>query len=730
MSRSVIALLASRVAPATTTEGNLYSWGYGTPNYKLGSGASATRSSPVQVGIDSTWMQLAVGELHVNAIKADGSLWSWGSNALGQLGKGTSATVYSSPSQVGALTTWANVFSGYDTTLAIKTDGTLWAWGSNQFGSYGDGTTTTQSSPVQIGSGTSWANAAAGYRFTLGIKLDGTLWGCGRNNTYQLGVGNTTDVSTQVQIGSARNWYQCAAGYFSSAAIRTDGTLWVWGANNSGQLGVGDTTARTSPVQVGALTNWVYVVMGEGSAFGLKSDGTLWAWGANTAGQLGTGDTTGRSSPIQVGARTDWRMIANSKSGLGAQGAIGLTADGKIWAWGNGVNGNIGNGTTSNYSSPVQIGAGTDWTNVFGGGGADLAVNGLTMFATENASPLAVPPALPRPSVSGYGLYVMGDNSSGNLAMSSIGDVTRPVFISNGLRWRSISCLKNLTSFGVRSDGGLWTVGSAADGYLGTAIADPYTFSPQLVGSAMTWAEVSCGLAIRAGGLYSWGDNTYGQLGNGNTTDRSSPVQVGALTTWKTVSSNGITSAAIKTDGTLWTWGRNANGQLGSGSTTDRSSPVQVGALTNWSTVHVGADTTNVTVMAVKTDGTLWGWGYNTDGRIGDGSTTSRSSPVQVGAATTWSQATLGFALMTDKTLWKLETTLVQVAGSWLYISSSGQHQVGIKDDGTGWSWGLNDHGQLGLSDLVTRASPTQIPVTNCKLALAVPGASVVFKGI
>jgi alpha-tubulin suppressor-like RCC1 family protein len=176
------------------------------------------------------------------------------------------------------------------------------------------------------------------------------------------------------------------------------------------------------------------------------------------------------------------------------------------------------------------------------------------------------------------------------------------------------------------------------------------------------------------------GYNVYGSLGQGNTTSMSSPVQVGALTTWLNVSA-AYHSSAVKTDGTLWSWGFNTYGNLGlgnSGSTTHRSSPTQVGALTTWSSIQVNSGGAHA--MAMATDGTLWSWGYNTNGQLGDGTTISKSSPVQVGALTTWSSIGVG-----------------------------GSHSVAIKTNNTIWAWGYNGYGQLGLGNTTDRSSPVQI---------------------
>lgn len=209
----------------------------------------------------------------------------------------------------------------------------------------------------------------------------------------------------------------------------------------------------------------------------------------------------------------------------------------------------------------------------------------------------------------------------------------------------------------------------------------PTPSSPVQVGSD-SWTDASgdntCNhtlLISSSGGLWASGVNSDGQLGTGNTTSVSAPVQIGALTNWSVISAGRNSSGAIKTDGTLWMWGYNASGNLGLGDITNRSSPTQVGALTTWAQVSVSTQT-----IAVKTDGTLWAWGANNQGNLGLGDTTNRSSPTQVGALTTWA-----------------------------YPGAGGAASGAVKTDGTLWSWGANSQGQLGLGDLTGRSSPAQV---------------------
>jgi alpha-tubulin suppressor-like RCC1 family protein len=201
--------------------------------------------------------------------------------------------------------------------LAIKTDGTLWSWGWNNFGQLGLGDTAPRSSPVQVGALTNWSklnSSSSPYSGAAVIKTDGTLWTWGKNNTGQLGLGNTTNYSSPKQVGALTTWSSVSmAGNYtvvSTSAVQTDGTLWTWGSGLDGALGRGNTTSYSSPQQLGALTNWSKTNGGLLCMSAVKTDGTLWAWGANSSGQLGQGNVIRRSSPVQVGAETYWTDLA------------------------------------------------------------------------------------------------------------------------------------------------------------------------------------------------------------------------------------------------------------------------------------------------------------------------------------------------------------------------------------------------------------------------------------
>jgi len=283
-------------------------------------------------------------------------IFMWGGNNSGQLGLGD-ATNRSSPVQVGS--TWSKLSINYN-TLAVDSAGKLWSWGRNNYGQLGLGDTVYRSSPVQIGALTNWATPVAGrFRESFCIKTDGTLWAWGLGTSGCLGQGDAISRSSPVQVGSSTNWTAIAAGREFVLTVDSAGKLFSWGLNDDkGFLGLGDIANRSSPVQVGALTTWKTPGTGSYHSFCVKTDGTLWAWGkAGFAGYLGTNNTISRSSPVQVGALTNW-AIPNG----GRDSSMCTKTDGTLWSWGYGSYGKLGIGSTAYFSSPKQIGALTNWS--------------------------------------------------------------------------------------------------------------------------------------------------------------------------------------------------------------------------------------------------------------------------------------------------------------------------------------------------------------------------------
>jgi len=341
-------------------------WGWGAPF--LGDNTSVYRSSPVQtISGGNNWKQVSCGGEHIAAIKTDGTLWLWGSGGSGQLGN-NSTTNRSSPVQtISGGTNWKQVSCGESHTAAIKTDGSLWLWGNGGNGRLGDNTIIAKTSPVQtISGGTNWKQVSCGGAHTAAIKTDGSLWLWGNGGNGRLGNNAATNRSSPVQtISGGTNWKQVACSFDHTAAIKTDGSLWLWGNGGNGQLGNNSGIARSSPVQtISGGTNWKQVSCGYMRTSAIKTDGTLWSWGWGTSGQLGDNTIITKSSPVQtISGGTNWKQV-DCGSGGGLQTAA-IKTDGSLWLWGMGTSGQLGDNTAIDRSSPVQtISGGNNWKQV------------------------------------------------------------------------------------------------------------------------------------------------------------------------------------------------------------------------------------------------------------------------------------------------------------------------------------------------------------------------------
>jgi len=325
-------------------------WMWGSNSYgQLGVGDLTHRSTPTQVGSSSVWSQIAGGNFHTLAIQSNGTLWAWGQNNIyGQLGLGD-RTNRSSPVQVGTLSDWSQISVGQYHALAIKTDGTLWCWGSNFYGELGLSNNTNRSSPVQVGSLSTWTKIAAGTAHSLAVQSDGTAWASGSNVFGELGILDLTQRNSFVAIPLLTTQAsKIFAGQYTSYAILFSGALYAWGSNIFGQLGLGNTISRSSPVQVGSLSTWTQVSSNDTHTQALQSNGTLWAWGQNNFGQLGQSNTTNRSSPVQVGTESYWTQIAD-----GRYHSLAKKNDNTLWLWGNNSFSQLGLNNNTHQYLPV-----------------------------------------------------------------------------------------------------------------------------------------------------------------------------------------------------------------------------------------------------------------------------------------------------------------------------------------------------------------------------------------
>lgn len=318
--------------------------------------------------ISSFGQQIAGGARHSLYICSDSTVKSFGRNA-GQLGTGN----YSNsnvPVSVINQASVAAVSAGYDHSLFLKSDGTVWACGLNAQGQLGNGTNTGTNTPTQITSLSGVIAIQCGYQYSLALKNDGTVWSFGLNNYGQLGNSSTSNSNVPVQVTGLTNVTSIATVGVGngSFALKSDSTVWAWGSNFLGQLGDGTTTDRTTAVQVNSLSGVIAI----DGALALKSNGTVWAWGNNGNGELGVGssDINPHPTPVQVNGLTNVVAIAR-----GTSRGIALKSDSTVWMWGSNEYGAFGNGTILDSNIPVQSTI-TGVVSIAGGGPHTLAVKG------------------------------------------------------------------------------------------------------------------------------------------------------------------------------------------------------------------------------------------------------------------------------------------------------------------------------------------------------------------
>ena len=387
------------------SDGTVWTWGANFGG-KLGVGLSSTNLNrllvptevhgPGDVGFLNSVSAIMGGEVHNVALKSDGTVWAWGANIFGVLGNGTTNEAHT-PVQVSLLSSITALGGRGYHTLAIDAGGSVWGWGWNSAGELGDGTTNPTTVPVKVVGLTNPAVVSAGYKFSIALMSDGSVfqWGHGRV------IGNSY---TPVQTPGLSNIIAISAGWDQALALRSDHTVWAWGLNGVGEIGDGTTNNRPTPVQVTTLSNIVAVSGGDWHSSALDSDGTVWKWGRNDVGQLGNGTADGAgnyiahplpariqldnngagfSNVVMVAAR-DWHNIA-------------VKSDGSVWQWGANDQGQCGVGSTNEVLRPapvVSLGPRVDWPLHAGPsalpGYADLSWSSATgeYFAVEYSTGL------------------------------------------------------------------------------------------------------------------------------------------------------------------------------------------------------------------------------------------------------------------------------------------------------------------------------------------------------
>ncbi len=735
-----------------TSDGRIYAWGRNTSG-ELGIGTTLARSNvPIAVKTTGTPMDGKVVKQvegggryegsHSIALASDGTVYTWGLNQYGQLGNNTTTNSRSPIAVQVAGTplagkTIVQIAAGADHSLALDSDGALYAWGSNAYGQLGNGTTTNSSVPVAVKiagtplAGKTIVQIAAGANHNMVLTSDGAVYTWGWNYHGQLGNNTKTNSNTIVAVQTistpiaGKKIVKIAAGQGHSLALTDDGMVYAWGRNDTGQLGNNATTDAMLPVAVTVtgtpMSNKTIVEIASGArhSLAIDSSGKVYAWGHNGSGQLGNNSTVNALTPVAVQAPADKNIIQVSGSGWLGASSSALASDGTVYSWGRGFDGQLGDGTNNDSSVPVittinLVDTPSTPTHVMAKPGDTTAIISWQAPIVSGGQ-----------NITGYVLQYQAVGASSWTTINVAAAATSHTItgLTNDQTYRIRLAAKITAGTGDFSNVVLVTphakptitnvspaIGPVAGGQNVTLTGTNFILKSKKIMQTVNGNGYS--LALSADGtVYTWGRNEYGQLGNG-VTATNSPVPVAVKTAGTPMEGKTIVqisakvwyALALASDGTVYSWGFNSWGQLGngtSGTANNASAPVAVKTagtpMEGKTIVQVAAGATHS--LALATDGTIYAWGKNEYGQLGNDSTTNSPVPVAVKTAGT---------PMDGKTI--------------IQIHAGYEHSLALASDGTVYAWGRNNSGQLGKND----ATDTHIPAAVQTLGTPMAGKVIV----
>ena len=735
-----------------TSDGRIYAWGRNTSG-ELGIGTTLARSNvPIAVKTTGTPMDGKVVKQvegggryegsHSIALASDGTVYTWGFNQYGQLGDNTTTNSRSPIAVQVAGTplagkTIVQIAAGADHSLALDSGGALYAWGSNAYGQLGNGTTTNSSVPVAVKiagtplAGKTIVQIAAGANHNMVLTSDGAVYTWGWNYHGQLGNNTKTNSNTIVAVQTigtplaGKKIVKIAAGQGHSLALTDDGMVYAWGRNDTGQLGNNATTDAMLPVAVTVtgtpMSNKTIVEIASGArhSLAIDSSGKVYAWGHNGSGQLGNNSTVNALTPVAVQAPADKNIIQVSGSGWLGASSSALASDGTVYSWGRGFDGQLGDGTNNDSSVPVittinLVDTPSTPTHVMAKPGDTTAIISWQAPIVSGGQ-----------NITGYVLQyqAVGAYSWTTINVAAAATSHTITGLTNDQTYRIRLAAKITAGTGDFSNVVLVTphakptitnvspaIGPVAGGQNVTLTGTNFILKSKKIMQTVNGNGYS--LALSADGtVYTWGRNEYGQLGNG-VTATNSPVPVAVKTAGTPMEGKTIVqisakvwyALALASDGTVYSWGFNSWGQLGngtSGTANNASAPVAVKTagtpMEGKTIVQVAAGATHS--LALATDGTIYAWGKNEYGQLGNDSTTNSPVPVAVKTAGT---------PMDGKTI--------------IQIHAGYEHSLALASDGTVYAWGRNNSGQLGKND----ATDTHIPAAVQTLGTPMAGKVIV----
>ncbi len=664
-----------------TTDGDLYCWGK-NDHGEIGVGDNANHYYPVQVAPGSKWVDVSCGEYHTCGIKTDGTLWCWGANFVGQLGIGNRTYSQTTPVQVGDDSEWVEVSAGDGDTCAIKSDGTLYCWGSGYYGQLGLIKYANSITDLPTKVGDNWLHISTRDSTTCGVKTDLSLYCWGYNAYGETGTNqHASEVTQPTEVyNDFKDWSKISVGGEHNCGIRADGSLYCWGDGQSGEVGTGSRGIYYIPQKVIGNFKWVDVSTGSFHTCGLDTSGPLHCRGWNYKKCFGIHIEKSYYSPVTIFPETKFLSISTDGS------TCGITQNGSLYCWGWNGYGQVGVNVISTYLTPVpvtesivsldsgyhhNIAVTEDYTILIWGENNEWTLGTGDNNTGENAPVVAPYSGFVTISTSWTHscgikedgtLWCWGKGSHGALGTGSWDVESSPVKISDD-HWKDITTGNEFTC-GIKSDGTLWCWGDNSSGELGISdTSSNHQDAPVQVGTENNWKKVKAGYHFACGmkndnTLWCWGDNSDGEVGADLSISKvTAPVEVSG-TTWRKFTTGWYYACAISSDNTLWCWGKDYVNNYG-------KKPVQIGNDNDWNKLFAGA----LHTCAIKVDGTLWCWGRNYYGQLGTGDKNNRRLPAQVGTDSDWISGAAGQS-----------------------------HTCAFKSNGQLYCWGDDEYGAVGAN--------------------------------
>jgi alpha-tubulin suppressor-like RCC1 family protein len=723
------------------------------------------------------FIDISAGRTHSIALADDGTVWTWGRNEWGELGDGTHNDRMS-PAKVEGLWGIRQVLAGDGVSFAMKNDGTVWTWGLNKYGQLCDGTTNDRGIPVRANINNVKAISLGGAgTYVIALLNDGTVWSWGKE------PGSSEDIINPSMVEGLSGIVAVSAGFDHCLALDDKGRVWAWGDNRRGQIGSGSSKQYSLPVIM--FSDAIAVAAGNGYSLALKNDGTVWAWGDNEYGELGDETVESKTTPIRVVGiehinsittvnnipisiaigddGTVWAWGYNNvRFGVGHDinsiysteinphpvplphlaGSIKISPgnyhvlalrNGSIWAWGINNYGNIGDGTLADRDYPVRI-IGSD------SGSANVDRIMLYLLFRYDCGSAKVGQVIAGTSHSAAlmddgTVFMWGSNSKGQYGDGTATTSYLPVKVPAPENVASVALGQESTLY-LKNDGTVWACGNNAQGQLGDGTTNNrYKIVP--VPKMTDVKEIATGISFSValkndGTVWAWGNNMYGTLGDGTYISKYSPEKVNGLPFIVKIAAGFNHVLALDSEGTVWTWGLKT--EYGVGEYDDKGSPFSNTIAVKVpisQVISIAAGGTNS--LALKNDGTIWAWGDNREGQIGDGTKVSRADPVQVqglenvvdidagsdfslaklnnGQIWAWGNLIDGMLENGTKNAEYLTPVRVKTLENYALISLRSGYIFAMTTDGAIEALGLNDAGVLGDGTTEYRQKPVRVAI-------------------